>query len=92
MIKAYLLSLAAGLLAGILYLLLGVRSPAPPMMALIGLTGIPLGEQIVPLAKSLVERRAVMPLARTGCADHFLGRLPGVQDASPPYSPPEQAA
>jgi XapX domain-containing protein len=47
--KAYLLSLGAGLLVGIVYSLIGVRSPAPPVIALIGLAGILMGEQILPL-------------------------------------------
>jgi XapX domain-containing protein len=46
--KASLLSLGAGLVVGVVYSLLGVRSPAPPVVALIGLLGILLGEQIVP--------------------------------------------
>lgn len=50
---AYLLSLGAGLLAGLLYSLLGVRSPAPPAIALIGLLGILLGEQALPIAKRI---------------------------------------
>ena len=41
----YLISLGAGLLAGVLYSLLGVRSPAPPTIALIGLLGMLLGER-----------------------------------------------
>jgi XapX domain-containing protein len=49
--KPYLISLGAGLLMGVVYSLLNVRSPAPPTIALIGLLGILLGEQIVPLAK-----------------------------------------
>ena len=48
--KPYLLSLGAGLLIGILYSVLHVRSPAPPVIALVGLLGILAGEQIVPLA------------------------------------------
>jgi len=51
--KIYLLSLGAGILAGILYGLLGVRSPAPPVVALIGLLGILLGEQAVPMVKRI---------------------------------------
>lgn len=51
--KAYLLSLSAGLLIGFIYSLIGVRSPAPPIVALIGLAGILAGEQILPLAKRL---------------------------------------
>ena len=49
--KVYVISLAAGLLVGLIYSLLQVRSPAPPAVALIGLLGILLGEQIIPLAR-----------------------------------------
>jgi XapX domain-containing protein len=43
--KPYLISLAVGLAVGMLYSLLGVRSPAPPAVALIGLLGMLIGEQ-----------------------------------------------
>ena len=43
--KIYVVSLLAGVLAGGLYALLGVRSPAPPVVALVGLLGMLLGEQ-----------------------------------------------
>jgi XapX domain-containing protein len=49
--KVYLLSLAAGVLVGVIYALLTVRSPAPPAVALLGLLGMLVGEQLVPLAK-----------------------------------------
>lgn len=49
--KPYLFSLGAGLLVGIVYSLLNVRSPAPPVIALVGLAGILAGEQVLPLAK-----------------------------------------
>lgn len=51
--KSYILSMGAGLLVGVIYSLLNVRSPAPPMIALIGLAGILVGERILPLAKSV---------------------------------------
>jgi XapX domain-containing protein len=50
LLKPYLISLGAGLLVGIVYSVLHVRSPAPPVIALIGLFGMLIGEQIVPLA------------------------------------------
>ena len=75
--KPYLLSLAAGLLVGVVYSLMSVRSPAPPVIALIGLLGILLGEQIVPIAKRLAAGRPVSELVRTDCANHVLGELPG---------------
>ena len=38
--RVHLLSLGAGLPVGIVYSLLNVRSPAPPVVALVGLLGI----------------------------------------------------
>jgi XapX domain-containing protein len=52
----YLISLGAGLLVGAIYGLLGVRSPAPPVVALVGLLGILIGEQAVPAAKHLIHQ------------------------------------
>lgn len=49
--KLYMISLAVGVLAGLLYGVLSVRSPAPPVAALIGLFGMLIGEQLVPMAK-----------------------------------------
>jgi len=43
--KIYLMSLGAGVLVGVVYSLVNVRSPAPPVVALVGLLGILLGEQ-----------------------------------------------
>ena len=51
--KPYLISLVVGLLVGGIYGLLNVKSPAPPTIALIGLLGILLGEQAVPIAGQL---------------------------------------
>ncbi|MBI2255225.1 MAG: DUF1427 family protein [Proteobacteria bacterium] len=47
--KPYLISLAIGLAVGVLYAALKVRSPAPPAIALIGLLGMLIGEQLLPL-------------------------------------------
>ncbi|WNN47761.1 DUF1427 family protein [Siccibacter colletis] len=44
--SAFLISSAAGVLIGMVYALLNVRSPAPPAIALIGLLGILIGEQL----------------------------------------------
>lgn len=49
--KAYIISLVAGLLVGLAYGIFGVRSPAPPVVALVGLLGMLLGEQIAPLVR-----------------------------------------
>jgi XapX domain-containing protein len=76
--KVYLVSLAAGLLVGVIYGVLNVRSPAPPVIALIGLLGILLGEQLVPLAKRLVSSEPVSTAwVREQCVPHIFGQLPG---------------
>jgi len=55
MMKPYLISLAVGLLVGIIYGALHVRSPAPPVIALVGLLGILIGEQVPPLIKQALS-------------------------------------
>jgi XapX domain-containing protein len=47
----YLVSLFMGLAVGVAYGLVQVRSPAPPMIALVGLFGMVLGQQAVDMAK-----------------------------------------
>ncbi|MEN0108499.1 XapX domain-containing protein [Pseudomonas sp. TE3786] len=51
----YLISLAAGLLVGVIYNLLDVRSPAPPAIALVGLLGMLAGEQLLPFGRQLLS-------------------------------------
>ncbi len=71
--KPYLISLAIGLLVGVIYSLFGVKSPAPPTIALIGLLGMLLGEQAVPVAKRLFAGHDVVAYLRTDCAEQILG-------------------
>ena len=76
--RVYLLSLGAGLLVGIVYSLLNVRSPAPPVVALVGLLGILVGEQIIPVARQMLESaNPVAAWCRSHCTPHIFGRLPG---------------
>jgi len=76
--KIYLISLGSGLLVGMVYSLLHVRSPAPPIIALVGLLGILAGEQVIPVAKKLFAG-APFPVAwqAAGSQGHLFGRLPG---------------
>jgi XapX domain-containing protein len=75
--KIYVVSLAVGLLVGVIYGVLNVRSPAPPVIALVGLLGILLGEQIVPLAKRLASSEPVSTgWVREQCVPHIFGQLP----------------
>jgi XapX domain-containing protein len=76
--KIYVLSLGVGLLVGVIYGVLNVRSPAPPVIALIGLLGILIGEQVVPLARRLVASEPVSSTwVREQCVPHIFGQLPG---------------
>ena len=53
--KGLLISFVVGLLVGVAYGLIRVKSPAPPILALIGLLGMVLGEQA---AVSLLTKKA----------------------------------
>ena len=76
--RTYLVSLGAGLLVGIVYSLLNVRSPAPPVVALVGLLGILIGEQIIPLARHVLEGSQLAAAWRQSqCTPHIFGLLPG---------------
>ncbi|HFI1992336.1 TPA: DUF1427 family protein [Pseudomonas aeruginosa] len=52
----YLISLGIGLLVGALHAVLDFRSPAPPAIALVGLLGMQLGEQLFPLGRDLLQQ------------------------------------
>ena len=76
--KIYLYSLGAGLLVGVIYGLIDVRSPAPPVIALVGLLGILLGEQAVPIAKRVIAGHSLSAAWTTAaCEQHVFGGLPG---------------
>ncbi|MDR3435580.1 DUF1427 family protein [Telmatospirillum sp.] len=89
--KAYLLSLGAGLLVGAIYSLLNVRSPAPPVIALIGLLGILIGEQLPPVVKHVWQRQSAGGAWFEQVKPHMFGHLPkgasspavGVADVDP---------
>ncbi|MBT2333067.1 DUF1427 family protein [Variovorax paradoxus] len=74
--KTYVVSLALGLLVGVIYALFQVRSPAPPVIALVGLLGILLGEQIPPLVRQVFERPATTSWLRDQVKPHVFGELP----------------
>lgn len=88
--KPYILSLALGLLVGVIYALFQVRSPAPPVIALVGLLGILLGEQIPPLIKSMIRPdAAATSWLRHQVRPHVFGELPqcAKAEAADPVDP-----
>ena len=80
----YLISLGAGVLAGLLYGPINVRSPAPPAIALIGLLGMLIGEQIVPVAKRLLDGA---PVTAGWFASECTPRITGVAAKAPTPAP-----
>ncbi|QEI05216.1 DUF1427 family protein [Pigmentiphaga aceris] len=92
--KMYVLSLGAGLLVGVLYGLLNVRSPAPPIIALVGLLGILAGEQIPALVRHYLDKQPAATSWHEQVKPHMFGHLPGATiaagdaAATPPDSPP----
>jgi XapX domain-containing protein len=82
--RMYLLSLGAGLLVGVIYSLLNVRSPAPPLVALVGLLGILAGEQVIPLGRQVLAGTSLAAAWHTSkCASHLFGELPGRHAKTP---------
>ncbi|WNC94764.1 DUF1427 family protein [Paraburkholderia sp. FT54] len=52
---SYLIALGAGLVVGLLYYLVRVQSPAPPLIALAGLLGIVIGEHAIPFVRAQIR-------------------------------------
>jgi XapX domain-containing protein len=74
--KMYFVGLAMGLAVGIFYGLLHVRSPAPPIVALLGLLGILIGEQVPPLVRHLLADTPVRSSWLQQIKPHMFGHLP----------------
>ena len=74
--KIYLMSMAAGILVGVIYSLIGVRSPAPPVIALLGLLGLLVGEQLPPLVLQLWRNEPVALSWFNQIRPHMFGHLP----------------
>jgi XapX domain-containing protein len=62
--KVLFLSLVVGLGVGVLYGLIRVKSPAPPIVALLGLLGMVLGEQ---LGTWILTKKLDVPRAAAIC-------------------------
>jgi XapX domain-containing protein len=75
-VKVYIISFGVGVLVGVVYGLLHVRSPAPPVVALIGLLGILVGEQLIPVVKEVWSGHTVSSACRQAAPPIF-GALPG---------------
>jgi len=75
--KLYLVSTGAGIFIGMVYAVIGVRSPAPPLVALCGLLGILFGEQVVPVGKRVLRGEPITAgwLARE-CVPKITGAPP----------------
>ena len=67
--NGYLVSLVMGLAVGVAYGLIQVRSPAPPLIALVGLLGMVLGEQAVDMAKHHLAPPPAQTSTRQGPGD-----------------------
>ncbi len=83
--KVYVISLGVGVLVGIIYALLNVRSPAPPVVALVGLLGILLGEQVVPMAKRLISGHPIhLGWVKSEAIPHVFGHMQKASAGLPP--------
>jgi xanthosine utilization system XapX-like protein len=58
---------------------LNVRSPAPPIVALVGLLGMLFGEQVIPVAKRLLhDGRIHLGWIQSECVPHLFAQMPKV--------------
>jgi XapX domain-containing protein len=67
-----------GLAVGVAYGFVQVRSPAPPLIALVGLFGMVVGEQAVDMVKN-----QLVPLAHISQAPDNVQKLPDWQGRLP---------
>jgi XapX domain-containing protein len=74
--KLYPVSLAVGVVVGALYGALNVRSPALLIVALIGLFGILMGEQIPPLIRHISSKTPASVAWIEQVRPHMFGHLP----------------
>jgi XapX domain-containing protein len=82
--RMYAIALAAGVLVGIFYGCIGVRSPAPPVVALVGLAGILIGEQVIPIGKQVLAGASISSAWKQGMGtQHIFGMLPGHHSTQP---------
>jgi XapX domain-containing protein len=68
----YLISLVVGLVVGIIYGLLAVKSPAPPVIALMGLLGILAGEAAVSYMRGHTDIAATLLHRKSFATDEGL--------------------
>lgn len=75
--KAWIISLVCGVGAGVIYALLDVHSPAPPVVALLGLFGMLVGEQLIPEGRRLLSREPLtLAWFRHECVPKSAARRP----------------
>jgi XapX domain-containing protein len=82
-VKVYLISLGAGILMGVIYSLISVRSPAPPAVALVGLLGMLIGGQVLPISKQVLQKQFSLTWFANDCAPNITG-VPGPATAALP--------
>ena len=90
--NTYVLSAAVGLLVGVIYGVLNVRSPAPPVIALVGLLGILAGEQIPPLVRQWLQRDTHQASwIEQKVRPHMFGEMPGCEKSKSATQEPRDA-
>ena len=87
--KLYVVSFFVGLMVGCIYSAMGVRSPAPPIVALLGLLGMLLGAQVVPFAQRWVHGE---PPSLSWLTDESITGVPPAAPASPRESLAEETS
>ena len=80
--KVLSISFVVGLFVGVLYGVIRVKSPAPPIVALVGLLGMVLGEQVG--GWILAKRISLTPAASVCFVSRHWDQPAGGQPVAPP--------
>ncbi|MFH1806796.1 MAG: DUF1427 family protein [Pseudomonadota bacterium] len=90
-LSPYIVSLGIGLGVGVVYALLGTRSPAPPVIALLGLLGMLAGETAVTWVKDKMSLEEAAAHCLHGKSFHMASDDNGAQTACDPASPEKKS-
>jgi len=74
-----LISLGAGIMVGVIYSLVKIPSPAPPLFALLGLFGILLGSQIIPTVTKHVAATPAQAVRRFAASQQHRSHVPPIR-------------
>ena len=88
----YILSLGMGVIVGVIYGLSHIKSPAPPIIALLGLLGMVIGEAGVSMVAQRLENRSQTATHSEQPAGQIMPSAQTAAHPAPPRAVPEKTS